>query len=73
MAKLVPSLPHFFIFPKDSIHGAGGAQVFFLIKQSRIDLLGGLVHEPLGVQGIEHHLPFFRLKSTRRGRAILWT
>jgi hypothetical protein len=72
MAKLIASLPDFFIFSKDSIHGAGGTQVFFLIEQSRIDLLRGLVHESLGVQGIEHHLPFFWLKSTRRGMAILW-
>src|SRR5664280_3042796 len=68
MAKLVPSLPHLLISSEDSIHGADGTQIFFLIEQSGIDLLRGLVHEPLGVKGIEHYLLFLRIKSPGRGR-----
>jgi hypothetical protein len=72
MAKLVPSLPHLLISSEDSIHGTDGTQIFFLIEQSGIDLLRGLVHEPLGVKGIEHYLPFPRIKSPGRGRPVLW-
>jgi hypothetical protein len=58
VAELVPALLDLMVLVEDAVHGTYRAVILPFIQKGCIDLLGRLVREPVGVENVEHSLPF---------------
>ena len=58
MAELVSPFFDLRMRIEDAVHGAYGAVVYPFIQKGCVDFMGCLVHELVGMEDVEHFLPF---------------
>src|SRR3989337_3540663 len=71
VTQLVPALLDLLVVIKEAVHGAYGTMVLTFVQKGGIDLIGRLIHKPVGVENIEHSLPFLGSQGARRASALM--